>query len=127
MSNDHRTDIRKSATSYTAEAAGILSLGWDDSDDAYERFNEFVLDVEHTSKHSGSELIPDTTTVVLTIGGPTVTVKIDHRYGNVTFRHSWGEYMGEERTDWDLDSDGRSIWDDLAEQFAPHPADLFDR
>jgi len=129
--NDHRVDIVESANDATCDAAALLLPfhGLHDSDDStessYAEFESWILDVEYLSRHLRDGLEPASTTFLLTVGGPTVSVEVSHRWDIVTYYHSWGmQSNGQECTEIALPPHAARIWQEFAETFACHPADM---
>ena len=90
--------------------------------------DEYLLDIEHTARwfDTGRGVgdagfnEPETTVLILGIGGPTITITYNYQHGTAELFHSWGTFNGTERTTWHLDAD---TVHDFIDAYCPHPTE----
>ena len=88
---------------------------WEDYPDAFDWFASWALDVEYYSQHAHhGGLEPERTEVLITFGGPTVRLIIDHKHETAHIAHSWD---GDSHIPW-------ALADEFADRFCPHPVAL---
>lgn len=96
------------------EGAAILQE-WEGYPDAWDWFASWALDVEHYSQHAHhGGLEPERTEVLITFGGPSVRLVIDHKHETAHVWHSW---EGQQHIPW-------TLAEEFAQCFCPHPVAL---